>query len=67
MKMYVRHKLYLYEEVAGGGLRMVPAGVEMKGYTGKTLYISEAVSLSTSVNWDRRVGESFKMLNRLCI
>ena len=45
MKMYVRRKLYLYEEVAGGGLRMVLAGVEMKGYTGKTLYISEAVSL----------------------
>ena len=47
MNMYVRHKLYLYEEVAGGGLRMVPAGVEMKGYAGKTLYISEAVSLYT--------------------
>ena len=45
MKMYVRHKLYLYEEVVGGGLRMVPAGLEMKGYAGKTLYISEAVSL----------------------
>ena len=47
MKMYVRHKLYLYEEVAGGGLRIVPAGVEMKGYARKTLYISEAVSLRT--------------------
>ena len=45
MKMYVRHKLYLYEEYAGGGLRMVPAGVEMKGYAGKTFYFSEAVSL----------------------
>ena len=45
MKMYVRHKLYLYEEVVEGGLRTVPAGVEMKGYTGKTLYISEDVSL----------------------
>ena len=44
MKMYVRHKLYLYEEVVEGGLRMVPAGVEME-YAGKTLYISEAVSL----------------------
>ena len=47
MKMYVHHKLYLYEEVAGGELRMVLAGVEMKGYAGKTLYISEAVSLQT--------------------
>ena len=46
MKMYVRHKLYLYEEVAGE-LRMVPAGVGMKGYASKTLYISEAVSLQT--------------------
>ena len=45
MKMYVRHKLYLYEEVVEGGLRMVPAGLEMKEYAGKTLYISEAVSL----------------------
>ena len=45
MKMYVRHKLYLYEEVVEGGLRIVPAGLEMKGYADKTLYISEAVSL----------------------
>ena len=45
MKMSVHHKLYLYEEVVGGGLRTVPAGLEMKEYAGKTLYVSEVVGL----------------------
>ena len=57
IKMYVRHKLYLYEEVMGGGLRVVPAGLEMRGYAGKTLYISEAVSLWT----EKGELESFKV------
>ena len=45
LKVYVRHQLFLYEEAVGGGLRMVPAGMEMEGYAGKTLYVSEAVSV----------------------
>ena len=45
LKVYVRHQLYLYEEAVGGGLRMVPASVELEGYAGKTLYVSETVSV----------------------
>ena len=45
LKVYVCHQLYLYEEAVGGGLRMVPASVELEGYAGKTLYVSEAVSV----------------------
>ena len=49
LKVYVRHQLFLYEEAVGGGLRMVPAGMEMEGYAGKTLYVSEAVSVCVCV------------------
>jgi len=49
LKVYVRHQLYLYEEAVGGGLRMVPASVELEGYAGKTLYVSETVSVCVYV------------------
>ena len=49
LKVYVRHQLYLYEEAVGGGLKMVPASAELEGYAGKTLYVSEAVSVCVYV------------------
>jgi len=49
LKVYVRHQLYLYEEAVGGGLRMVPASMELEGYAGKTLYVSETVSVCVCV------------------
>ena len=49
LKVYVRHQLFLYEEAVGGRLRMVPAGMEMEAFAGKTLYVSEAVSVCACV------------------